>query len=220
MEDIIEIIFKYEKFIIFILGVTSIIPIVLYIWLKCMGFNWSGIRFGSDAAEMQSLIGNVESGSSFSIMQSISTWGIFLFLNPYMLMIECIFSLVLGVIIGYISDFNFNKINKNIELLILHFINIINSIISIIIDGFVGFLISIFVIILLYWLFQMFSKIINYIKKNKNNRSDEEFIGQNNNSNDDINNNILISCIIFIIITIFFGIYIGCKYPFEIIKYH
>lgn len=227
MEDIIEIIFKYGKFIIFVLGVTSIIPIILYILLVCTGFNSSGIRLDSDASLWMSSIGNVESGSTFSIMQSISTWGIFLFLNPYMLIIECIFSLTLGIFIVYIYDFDIDKINKNIELLIPYVIKIINSIVSIVIDGFIGFLISIFVIFILYLLFLMFSKIINYIKKNKNIRLDEETGGQNhnnNNNNDNINmktpKSILILLgFIFIIISIIFCIYLGYKYPFEIIKH-
>lgn len=222
MEDIIEIIFKYGKFIILVFGVTSIIPIILYIWLVCTGFNQSGIRLDSNASLWMGSIGNVESGSTFSIMQSISTWGILLFLNPYMLIIECIFSLILGIFIEYIYDFDIDKINKNIELLIPYVNNIINSIVSIIIDGFIGFLISIFVIFILYLIFLMFSKIINYIKKNKN-KLDEE-TGVQNHNNNNINDNInmknskymiilILLGFIFILISIILGIYLGYKYP-------
>lgn len=223
MEDIIEIIFKYGKFIIFVIGVTSIIPIILYILLVCTGFNTSGISIDSDASLWMSSIGNVKYGSTFSIIQSISTWGIFLFLNPYMLIIECIFALTLGIFIEYKYDFDIDKINKNIELLIPYIIKIINSLVSIIIDGFIGFLISILIIFILYLLFLMFSKIIIYIK-NKNIRLDEES-GEQNNNNDNINvkkskNDIILILLgfIFIIVITIFGIYTGYKYPFEIIK--
>jgi hypothetical protein len=84
-----------------------------------------------------------------------------------MLIIECIFSLTLDIFIEYIYDFDIDKINKNIELLIPYIIKIINSIVSIVIDGFIGFLISIFVIFILYLLFLMFSKTINYIRRIK-----------------------------------------------------
>lgn len=235
INNIIDIIFKYGKFIIFVLGITFIIPITFYLWLLYMGFFSTGIAAGSSAALWMSSLGTVPAGSIFATIQSISTRGILLFLNPYMLFIECVFSLCFGIYIGYKYNFDIEKIIAEFKLYIPYFIKIINISFSVIIDGILGIIISILTIIILYLVFLAMKKIVNYINKDQNGyvriRDDNDrnrytgtriIYDNNNNNNENIPSLIVIVLIlitiIFIVASLIYGIYLGYKNPFEIIK--
>jgi hypothetical protein len=182
-----------------------------------MGFLSTGITAGSSAAIWMASLGNVPVGSIFSIIQSISTWGMFLFLNPYILLLECIFSLCFGIYFGYKYDFDVNNIINELKKYIPYINMIINISFSIIIDGVLGIIISILIIFILYLLFLIFKKIINYIRNNKN--------GYIRIGNENINKNIsdfwmillIIIAFIFILINFIYGIYLGYNFPFEIL---
>lgn len=218
INNLIDIIIKYGKFIIFVICVTSIIPITFYIWLLSMGFLSSGITLGSSAALWMASLGNVPVGSIFTIVQSISTRGIWLFLHPYLLFIECIFSLCFGIYVGYKYDFSVDKIINEFKLYVPYFIMILNNSFSVIIDGIIGIIISIIIIFILYLLFLAISSIINHIKKKINGH-----IVIGNHKKDKkipifIIFILILITIIFILLSLLFGIYLGYKYPFEIIK--
>ena len=62
-------------------AVAGLLSLILFFWCwrccNCLGFGRDGIRGESAAASYQSLLGNVESGSGFSYLQSAGARGYF-----------------------------------------------------------------------------------------------------------------------------------------------